>query len=135
MRCCPDPTILSQLQLRPQVPLTLMPSVCTLISAGASRASQTITNPSHSLSRVSIAALQHGNVASICIGHLNKHVSITLYSVTLCDYLYIIMIFMLSCNLYVFFFFFLSFKCKIKIKKIINRKYIHRTKKKTKQIL
>ena len=38
MLCCPNPTILYQLPLRPQVPLALMLSVCSQISAGISRA-------------------------------------------------------------------------------------------------
>ena len=53
---------LSQLQLRPQVPLALILSVC---SAGVSRPSHMMTNLTHSFFRDVSIALQHGNAASI----------------------------------------------------------------------
>ena len=80
MLCCPDPTILSQLQLRPQVPLALMLSVCSMKLAGISSASHMTTSPSHYFLQRGSIALKHGMLPL----YWEPQVACNLYGVTLC---------------------------------------------------
>ena len=89
MLCCPNLTILYQSQLRPQVPLALMLSVCSQISAGVSRALHMTTSPSHSFSK---ECPLHYSTAMLPL-YWAPQVASNLYtcSVTLC-HLYVVLI-------------------------------------------